>query len=518
MMSNEEIIEYCNNYKVINGKVINKNTNQEVTEINTILKVKSAILIYKEAHDSYKSDIQQFGKTNRSQRDYISKTMEKFGVNGEKNSYGTNKLVNAILSSSGHYEEMMSGANLNESKFSILVGPKKDYGVAYLRLMFRNQGLDIENLQVKQDLTELKHNGVSKVMIDFKLNKMTKNTANNQANTTSFSHPKAADLNYLEEQKRIAKQNNDHEAYNYAVKNIEKIVRENPITVSQEQWNTMSQNQRIDYIKLKLNESKVLGDRDAFNYWNSNLKTIQNNPIASNDESKAEESKVQSDKMDEKSKENNSTNKEESKEKDYKYYYQKLMSAVEKRRKLSNPSEEEKKQVVGEIFYYEGYLVEKLNTDKEIMEIVNSVLNDLSITEPDKKLGDIILADMQERWNKIERKKINNHDKSPIREKKETSRSEQSDLLIQINNLRKDLEKISKEYHQMLSDGYIDDEELATLIKRIKVLEEDTYVIKPLASTTDEKKLLNSIIEMLNKEQKKMIQMQRGIQNIANTF
>ena len=96
--------------------------------------------------------------------------MEKFSVHNEQSSYGINKLVNAILNSDGHYEEFMSGNDLQNSKFSILVSPKNEYGVAFLKLKFREKGLDIENLRVNQDLSELQHNGVSKVIIDFKIN------------------------------------------------------------------------------------------------------------------------------------------------------------------------------------------------------------------------------------------------------------------------------------------------------------------------------------------------------------
>ena len=80
--------------------------------------------------------MQQFGKVSRSQEDYIIKTMEKFSVHNEQSSYGINKLVNAILNSDGHYEEFMSGNDLQNSKFSILVAPKNEYGLAFLKLKF----------------------------------------------------------------------------------------------------------------------------------------------------------------------------------------------------------------------------------------------------------------------------------------------------------------------------------------------------------------------------------------------
>ena len=151
------------------------------------LRVKSSLLIFREAHDTYKNDMRQFGKTNKSQEDYITKTMEKFGTNAEVNTYGINKLVNAILASNGHYEEMISGSELQNSKFSMLIPPKQDYGLAYLRLKFREKGLDIDNLKVSQDLTELKHNGVSKVIIDFKIRKYEKTVTNVNTHDLQYS-------------------------------------------------------------------------------------------------------------------------------------------------------------------------------------------------------------------------------------------------------------------------------------------------------------------------------------------
>ena len=76
MLSYEEIKNYCTNYKVENGIVIEKSSNKPVTDEETILKVKSSILIFKEANKSYKEDMEQFGKTNKSQEKYIIKTME----------------------------------------------------------------------------------------------------------------------------------------------------------------------------------------------------------------------------------------------------------------------------------------------------------------------------------------------------------------------------------------------------------------------------------------------------------
>lgn len=700
MLSYKEIMDYCSNYKIDNGLVVDKNTNQQVIDEEIILKVKTFILLFKESKDAYQSDIQQFGRTNKSQEDYIKKTMEKFGVNNEVNSYGINKLVNAILSSNGHYEEMMSGNDLQNSKFSILVAPKNEYGMAYLKLKFREKGLDIEDLRISQDLSELQHNGVSKVIIDFKIKKYEKVTQNAQNNISqsNIQHPRANELNELERQKQIAKQNNDEVAYNYAQQCIIKIIKENRMQVSPEQWGSFTNEQKESYIQIKIREAKILNDKDEFNYWLASLNNLKEknivnlldkvdseivskttleelkNSIGSTDgytilvhgthftdeevknlifkeglrtTGKNEETslnyttqplditsysinelrekfekydhnnrnmviirlpneyfniydttgdrechksrafmkgKVQVDggykyvldpkfivgsyntetmeamlnnsfekeltpetimtlktKLKNLYKElgidvdyiesinseeiievnqplyNNDLTKNDYQEiaqgqekKDYKYYYQELMKAVEKRTNLVNPTEAEKKQIVGEIFYNQGFLVENLNTKQEFNEVMNLLVNDLN----DNQLQKIILTDMQERYNSLFKKKTDNLDNQ---QQIKTTTQEQTELTIFVNQLREKMNKVSEEYKFMLLDGYIDDVELAVLISRTNELIDNANSLKSLASTQNEVILLNSITEILQNEQKKMIAMQRGIEKIEET-
>ena len=282
MLSYEDIMNYCSNYRVENGNVFDKNTNQQILDEDVILKVKSSILLFKESKESYQSDVQQFGKTNKSQEYYIKKTMEKFSVHNEQSSFGINKLVNAILNSNGHYEEFMSGNDLQNSKFSILVSPKKEYGLAYLKLKFREKGLDIEDIKISQDMSELQHNGVSKVIIYFKIKKYEKQIQNQQESNknSSIQHPRANELNELEKQKQVAKNNNDEVAYNYAQSAIEKIIRESRIDVVPEKWDSMSIQDKIAFVKIKINESKILNDQDEFNYWNANLNSLNSKLVS----------------------------------------------------------------------------------------------------------------------------------------------------------------------------------------------------------------------------------------------
>jgi len=702
MLSYEEIMNYCSNYKIDNGIVIDKNTNQQVIDEEIVLRVKTSILIFKESKDAYQSDIQQFGKTNKSQEDYIKKTMEKFGVNNESNSYGINKLVNAILNSNGHYEEMMSGNDLKNSKFSILIAPKNEYGMAYLKLKFREKGLDIEDLRISQDLSELQHNGVSKVIINFKIKQCenAKQNVQNNISQSNIQHPRANELNELERQKQLARQNNDEVSYKYIQSSIEKIIRKNRMQISPEKWDSYTIEQKESYIQIKMKEAKILNDKDEFNYWlailndlkeknivNSTSKIDSDSEIAikttlkelkkrigntdgytilvhgthftdeevknlifkeglrttgKNEETSLNyttqpldinsysvdeliekfekydhnnrnmviirlpneyfniydttadrdcrksrafmKGKVQVDGgykyvlnpkfivgsyntetmetmlnnsfekeltpetimtlktnlanlynelgididyIDSINSEeiietnqplyNNSSTKNDYQEmtqeqgkKNYKYYYQELMKAVEKRNNLVNLTEAERKQIVGEIFYNQGFLVENLNTQQEFNEVMNSLENDLN----DIQLKKIILADMQERYNKLFK---NNNDSLDNHQQVHTTLKEQTELTTFINQLREKMNKVKAEYKYMLLDGYIDDVELAVLISRTNELIDNANSLKTLANNQNEVILLNSIAEMLQNEQKKMITMQKGIEKIEET-
>ena len=149
-----EINNLLKNYTITNGVVYQKDNNQEVKDEEIILKVKTARLIYYEARSSYQETIKQFGKTSKDFEWFIKQTMEKFSLNGEVNTFGINKLINSLLSSNGHYEETMSGSDLENTKFSIFIEPKKDYGLAYLKLKFRERNLDINNFKLTQDLSQ----------------------------------------------------------------------------------------------------------------------------------------------------------------------------------------------------------------------------------------------------------------------------------------------------------------------------------------------------------------------------
>ena len=70
----------------------------------------------------------------------------------------------------------------------------------------------------------------------------------------------------------------------------------------------------------------------------------------------------------------------------------------------------------------------------------------------------------------------------------------------------------------MLSGGYIDDEELAILISKLKDLSDNASVIKSMVTDPNQEIMIDSIIEMINKESIKMTTIQRGIEETNHSF
>ena len=67
----------------------------------------------------------------------------------------------------------------------------------------------------------------------------------------------------------------------------------------------------------------------------------------------------------------------------------------------------------------------------------------------------------------------------------------------------------------MLSDEYIDDEELATLLGMVNKVINDGHSLKSLATDPSDLRVISAIINSLEEEQKKMNNMQNGIEGIG---
>ena len=243
-------------------------------------------------------------------------------------------------------------------------------------------------------------------------------------------------------------------------------------TVSPEKWDNMSNDEKITFIQLKMNEAKDLNDEDQYAYWNANLQKLQE-------------------------KKDN--------------HYQQLMNAINKRRSNNNISEEEKQQILGEIYFCIDNLVKEANTDEEVINLVSKVIDDLNRDDFEKNIQQHIITDLQEKQNKKKKssQQATNDNKEPDTKKSELQNS--------LDDLRGKLNKLQEEYHEMLSDGVIDENELEVLIRKINELSADADGLLMFIATQTERQILNSIIDNIQEEKMKMKKTLNNMKDVART-
>ena len=132
--------------------------------------------------------------------------------------------------------------------------------------------------------------------------------------------------------------------------------------------------------------------------------------------------------------------------------------------------EEEKKQIVGEIYYYEGFLVESVKDEKAIGEIITKAMQDFSNAQFEQSILNSLVSELQERLKVIAPKQKE--------ESKNYNNINNNDFLSNINNMRQEMNRLSIEYKQILSDGMIDDQELDYLISRMQDLYRNAMSLK----------------------------------------
>lgn len=205
---------------------------------------------------------------------------------------------------------------------------------------------------------------------------------------------------------------------------------------------------------------------------------------------------------------NNVTNK------DYNYYFDEMVKLTQKYNSSEQMKEEQRKQLISEIFYNESYLVESLTNDEGIRQIMNRSVNELDNNEIQIKLQNVILNEIQEKYKQLH----------PVQQTKEENVSnndhnnKESNLSGLISQLKTKLNRIQNSYHSMLSDGYIDDKELATLLALINKVIGEGYSLKSLATDSNDLKVISVIIDSLEKEQAKMNKIQNGIEEMGKTM
>ena len=103
-----------------------------------------------------------------------------------------------------------------------------------------------------------------------------KSTETKNNSVADFEYEQSDILRDLENKKQQAIKDNDEVAVNYYTNSIKTELKNNPIAVTTEKWDTMEEIEKRRFIELKMKEAKILDDKDAFEYWNAIREQLAN--------------------------------------------------------------------------------------------------------------------------------------------------------------------------------------------------------------------------------------------------
>lgn len=274
LTSPENVLDDVKKYIIKDGKVYSKETGQEESDEDAILRIKTSQFLFNEARA-----LRDENKHARARRTssvfvdngpvyYIDQVMDRYGFKDENTESRHGKLLKELIETGSHRKDL-SGFNLDESIYDMFAGEKGDLGKALLERRLKQHGLKLSNFELNVDSESLKRQGTS--IVDIKLE--TKPLVNNEKTLDSvFHHPASEQLEKLETEIAKAEQNGDETAANGYRAALKMVVERNQLEVSPEDWDKMSDADKDRFYKLKMKESKILGDKDSFNFWNANFK------------------------------------------------------------------------------------------------------------------------------------------------------------------------------------------------------------------------------------------------------
>ena len=112
-------------------------------------------------------------------------------------------------------------------------------------------------------------------------------------------------------------------------------------------------------------------------------------------------------------------------------------------------SEEQKKQFIGEIFYNEMYMIESISSNADIEKLTTLVVSDLGDNDLERKLSNIILNELQEKYRELNPTKQQAKDENN-KQQKQLNNSNEPDLSRFISELRRELNEIKNAYNIMI--------------------------------------------------------------------
>lgn len=356
---------------------------------------------------------------------------------------------------------------------------------------------------------------------------------NNQTDTPLYRHPMARELNELQRRLQIAKQNNDISLCEKLYNEIKSIIENNRAEVSPEQWDAMNIEERKSFIETKIREAEILKDEDDLNYWNANLNYLnsklqeepqvmkydtpsnnsdltQNKPEDYSQQVNQEtgERKDYSQQVNRESEErkdySQQANQEKEEIKDYNYYFDKVLKATQEYDLIEQKAtEQKKKQLLDEILKNAINFIGSIYNDEDFRQAMTRT-TELENSGMQGDMHNIVIAEMRKKYNKL-------HPET------KTEKQPQNDLglSVQIGQLRSDLDKVEKEYRSMMSDRYIDDEELDILISMTNRIINSGLSLKQIATKPNDIQAIDVIVNNLRIYKNRLNTLSNDIEEIG---
>lgn len=271
-----DVLNDVQKFAIKNGKVYSREAGREESDEDIVLRVKTSRFLFNEAKSLRDKQAQMLGDrfVDKGPDYYVDKIMDRYGFKNEDTEYAEGKLLKNLVDN-GTYHQTIGNDSLIDSKFDMFIGNKEDLGRALLERRLKQHSLEMINMDIKVDSSTFKKDGYSTVDIKVDTAPITKaeRTSNNP---NSFSHPAAEQLSKLEAELIKAQEKGDEETARGYRAALRMVVERNRLEVSPKNWDNMDDEQKERFFKLKMKEEKILGDKDAFNFWNANLQRLKN--------------------------------------------------------------------------------------------------------------------------------------------------------------------------------------------------------------------------------------------------
>lgn len=85
-------------------------------------------------------------------------------------------------------------------------------------------------------------------------------------------HPRAEQLNALQESLKRAEADGDSDAIKGINNAMKMVIDRNRFEITPEQYDALSEDDRERFLRIKMQEAKILGDKDEFGFWNASYK------------------------------------------------------------------------------------------------------------------------------------------------------------------------------------------------------------------------------------------------------